>query len=142
MSLMSTPERPRERARECVFCKASRAQRMLGAQAPLKCVREGSKPPKTPDTDFSQVGRVSPCPQEPRILTFQPAPEPHVEPGKRRRRVRRGHDSVFFARDRACTPIILLHEARMTKLMAQSRFDIPFARVRSPPRHRILIFLR
>jgi hypothetical protein len=34
------PERPREGPQECVFCKGSRAQRMFGAQAPLKCVQE------------------------------------------------------------------------------------------------------
>ncbi len=34
------PERPREGPQECVFCKGSRAQRMFGTQAPLKCVEE------------------------------------------------------------------------------------------------------
>ena len=42
----------------------------------------------------------------------------------------------------AHAPVKFVQEARMTKLMAQSRFDTLFARLRGPQEPRILIFLR
>ena len=91
MSLMSTPERPREGPRECDFYEGSRAQHVFGAHAPVKCVQEarmtklmaqsrfhtlfarlrGAQEPRiliflrAPDIDFSQVGRVPTPGEEP-----------------------------------------------------------------------------